>query len=424
MKRFLFFFLTLFLVIGCGHRKNPTGGKKDTIKPEIVTISPEEFSDLTDQNIEIIFSKPIERSTIYSGLYIYPSIQKKKFKWDKNILTIKILEKLEKDTNYFVTFTTRIQGEHGNDLDQEYTYIFASGELSENRISGSIEFELIEDEKLPVKCTFMAADSTFIFNREITASTFAFENLNNIDHIIEAYCDKNRSNKYEYGKEPYFYLKIPAEKFTSANLEMSYSDSLNPELKSANAFWNNQIEIIFSESVKELQHISLNSTDSIPEPLNIVAKVLKEDRILILTEPMDTLKYEVKIIGLSDLKNNIADTLSIVMDSNALIDSIPPIVVSNAPRNGATVNEYQPIIKFTFSEIILENNFEAKLIETESSQEISLKIISSNSDIYKLIPLQKLKNYTTYNLSVDVNDLNVNHIPVTHTTSFIAIIRE
>ena len=87
-------------LISCGHKKNPTGGKKDTIQPKIVSVIPDEYSNITDSNIEVIFSKPIERNTILTGIYIYPPILKKKYSWDGNILTIKILEELEKNTNY------------------------------------------------------------------------------------------------------------------------------------------------------------------------------------------------------------------------------------------------------------------------------------------------------------------------------------
>ena len=113
-------------LISCGHKKNPTGGKKDTIQPEIVSVIPDEYSDITDSDIEIIFSKPIERNTILSGINIYPSIIKKKFSWDGNILTIKILEELEKNTNYYFNFSEKIKGEHGNFLNTSSSFIFAS----------------------------------------------------------------------------------------------------------------------------------------------------------------------------------------------------------------------------------------------------------------------------------------------------------
>ena len=77
-KNLLNIFL-LMLILSCGHKKAPTGGEKDIIKPEIVAIVPEEFSDIHGKNIEVTFSKPIDRSTIFTGFYVYPPILKKKF---------------------------------------------------------------------------------------------------------------------------------------------------------------------------------------------------------------------------------------------------------------------------------------------------------------------------------------------------------
>ncbi len=81
------------------------------ISPEILNVTPDEFSDLTDQNIEITFSKPIDQNTIITGITSYPPILKKKFKWDGTTLIIRIMEALEQDTNYFFAFNTNIKGE-------------------------------------------------------------------------------------------------------------------------------------------------------------------------------------------------------------------------------------------------------------------------------------------------------------------------
>ena len=157
--------LTIFLfLISCGHKKSPTGGKKDTINPEIVSVTPDEYSNISDSNIEIIFSKPIERNSILSGIYIHPPILKKKYIWDGNILTIKIMEELENDTNYYFNFSSKIKGEHGNFLSKNSTYIFASGELNSNRISGNFSFEKIEDANKKIQMTILTSDSTEVFS--------------------------------------------------------------------------------------------------------------------------------------------------------------------------------------------------------------------------------------------------------------------
>ena len=423
MKQLLVFCLIGIIIAGCGHRKRPTGGPRDTVKPEIISISPNEFSDISKRDIEVVFSKPIERNTIISGLYIYPPILNKKFKWDKNVLIIKILETLEDSTNYFFTFAKTIKGEHRNELNDEYTFTFSSGNLNTNRISGEIIYEDTDDASKPVNLKLMSSDSTFILKRKLSHKTYELNNLNNIDHIIEAYIDLNNNNNYEYGKEPYFYYQVPANLFSSVDLEMSYEDSLKPELKSAKAVWNNMIELTCSEQISGFDAIQIHTADSLSQQILIIENSLNSDVLSILTEPLDTLRYNITITRLKDMKMNCSDSLQIFVDGSVVQDSIPPEIISVFPRNGATVDNLKPRIMIQFSEIILEQNFSAKLRALESGEEFQLELIEKNSDRYKLKPVGKLKNYSSYTLSVNVSDLTGNNSAEDDVITFIPIIR-
>ena len=410
-------------LLSCGHRKRPTGGPKDTINPEILSILPEEFSDINSNDIEITFSKPIDRTSILTGIYIYPPIDQKKFRWDKSILTIKIMEELEDNTNYFFSFSQRIKGEHGNELDKNYTFVFANGKLNDNKISGNLLFELEEDNTQPILCTIQAPDSTFIYNQVIKGKTYSFENLNNTDHILEAYIDKNKNNKYDYGNEPYFHEYITAGQFNSVDMEMTYSDTLKPEIQSVKVHSNKQIELTLSEIVKDYSEIRIVTADSLEIPVDVMAHSLREDMISIISAELDTLQYYLRIYSLEDNKQNISNELSILFDGLAVRDSIPPEVLSVYPRNGATIDNLKPMISIIFSEIIPINNFEAQLINSETLEQIPLEILSGHSDIYKLQPKIKLTNYSSYTLKVNVTDSSSNHIEELFITNFIPIIR-
>jgi hypothetical protein len=327
-----------FILISCGHRKRPTGGQKDTVNPEILSIFPDEFSDIKDKDIEVTFSKPIERTTILTGIYIYPSVDRKKFRWDKSILTINILEELEENINYFFSFSQRIKGEHGNELDRNYTFVFANGKLNENKISGNLLFELEEDSDQPIQCTVQASDSTLIFNQIIKGKTYSFENLNNTDHILEAYIDKNKNNKYDYGNEPYFHEYITVGQFNSVDMEMIYSDTLKPEIKSVKVYSNKQIELTLSEIVKDYSDIRIVTADSLEIPVSVEAHSLREDMISIISAELDTFQYYLKIYSLEDNKQNVSNELSILFDGLTVRDSIPPEVLFVYPRNGATID--------------------------------------------------------------------------------------
>lgn len=424
MKRIILIsFFVLFLIISCGHKKKPTGGKKDTENPTILAITPDEFSDISDQDIEVVFSKPIDRTSIFSGTYIYPPILKKKFKWDKNILKIKILEDLEKNTNYFFTFSRKIKGEHKNELDKKTVFIFSSGKLNENRISGNIDFEEKEDSSELVKFKLMTPDSTEIFSKEIKGNAFTFDNLNDVEHILEAFIDKNNNNKYDYEKEPYFHTIIPNQQILSVNVELIYADTLKPEIKSAKVLWDNQLKLKFSEEVKLFSEIQISSSDSMEIPLEVVAFSLKDAEISIITGKMDTLKYKVILKGLEDRKSNIADESYILFDGITVCDTIAPSIVSTIPRNGSTISTLYPEITILFSEIILKDNFHVSLVEVETGRKIESEILKSDSDEYRIKFKESLVNYSSYRCLINASDAENNELEREYELNFIPIIR-
>jgi hypothetical protein len=416
--------LILIGLISCGHKQNPTGGKKDTIQPEIISVTPDEYSDITDSNIEIIFSKPIERSTILSGIYIYPPILKKKYSWDGNILTIKILEELEKNINYYFNFSTKIKGEHGNFLNKSSSYIFASGELNSNRISGNFEFENILDKNKPIKMTILTADSTEIFSQEAFGETYLIEDLNDTEHIVRAYIDKNTNKKYDSESEPYFQESIQPASSTTMDIYLAYADTVKPDLKSTSVICNNIIDVKFSEPITSFSEVSIRTADSLETNVNIIAKYLHEDELALITTNLDTLKYKINVIDILDPKGNMTSESSLIFYGTTMQDTIPPEVISSNPRTGSSVNSYQPRISVLFSEIIMEEDVEIELIEIETGKIENIDILSGNSKHYIFSPKNTLNNYSSYKFTIQAKDNSGNIMTKTFEIIFLPIVRK
>lgn len=411
------------LLISCGNKKRPTGGKKDVISPVILDVSPDEFSDLTGQNLEITFSKAIDQTSILTGITSYPPILKKKFKWDGNTLIIRILEELEKDRNYFFTFNKNIQGEHGNKLDQEYIYVFRSGKLNDSRISGRFIYELPEDRNQPVKLNLLSSDSIFIYSKTFQSSVYSLDNLNLDSHVIRAYIDKNSNNRYDYEQEPYAQVITDSQDVVTVDLELAYADTVSPVLSKAKAIYNNLFEITTSEPISKFEKIEVFA-DSTTVQLFVKESYLSGDKIEVIMHPMDTLNYKAIMYGIEDFKGNVKDSSSVVFAYSAIQDSFPPILEGITPRNGSTVNSLLPEIRLEFSEIIMKKDFEAELYEVESGEEVNLSFLTGNSKVYILKPGMSLKNYSSYRLKVRVKD--VNGVPAEEEIEalFIPIVRE
>ncbi|MBT7469805.1 MAG: hypothetical protein HN692_05285 [Candidatus Cloacimonetes bacterium] len=416
-------FLFAIILLSCGHKKNPTGGKKDTTKPEIVAINPAEFSDISEKNIEVIFSKPIDRTSIYSGLYIYPTILKKKFKWDKNTLIIHIDEPLLENTNYYFSFGQQIECERGNSLDKNYLFVFKNGKLQQNRVAGKFIFEKQIDQNLPIQTKLMAADSTLIYQRKLSDSNFVFEDLNFIDHILEFYIDKNKNQKYDYGKEPFFKKYVSQNNAVTIDIEMSYADTIKPKIKSVKTKWQNQIEIICSEPIKVISQISIVSIDSLEITKNVEKYIIQAEKIKLICEDLDTLQYKIIFADFTDAKDNLSCD-SILFDGKTLQDTIPPEIMEYFPRNNATVSELLPIFELEFNEIIFAKDIVAKFVEVETNRQIEAEISENMTGKFFVKPTKKLNNMTSYKLQIFAKDKKNNQQKNLLEINFIPIVRK
>jgi len=423
LKFILNLFFT-FLLFSCGHRQAPTGGEKDTLKPEIVAVAPEEFSDIQNQNVEISFSKPIDRTTIFSGFYVYPPILKKKFKWNGTTLTIKINEQLENDMNYFFSFSNKIKGEHKNELKENYLFVFRSKKLNENRIYGKILFEKKEDIIEPIIINLMTADSTKMFSRTVSGDFYQLQNLNKGAVILESFVDKNKNEIYDYGNEPYFRTEAQIEKNLKIDLNLIYADTIKPEIKSIKVLSENQLEVKFSEDISHFKRIHISSDDSLKAELSIFLDYLKDDKLSLVTAKMDSIRYNFQIENLEDLKKNINPAANLVFMGITVPDTVKPQIISISPRNGASLNSLSPEFKITFSELIPKNNLTGKMVSEEKGKIVPLKTISENGKEYILKPITKLKNYSSYKMEITAKDTAGNELIGKSDFVYISILRK
>ena len=348
---------------------------------------------------------------------------KKKYIWDGNILTIKILEDLEKNTNYFFNFSSKIKGEHGNFLNKNSTYVFASGKLNSNRISGNFLFEDIKDSDKPIQMTLLTSDSTEVFSKAAYGETYILEDLNKVEYIIRAFIDKNTNEKYDYESEPYFQKAIDPVTSSITDIYLAYADTLKPEIESAFVKCNNNINIKFSEPIVSVSEISIVTADSLETNSDVIAHYLYEDELSILTANLDTLKYKITIKKILDNKDNLTREEAILIDGNTLLDTIPPEVVSSNPRTGSSINTFLPKISVHFSEIILEDDIETQLIEIDTGNVEDIVVLNSNSKHYIFSSQHKLNNYSSYKFNVTAKDINGNIMMKPLEIIFLPIVR-
>ncbi len=411
----------------CGSEKEPSGGPKDTVKPELVNVDPGEFESISGGRIEVTFSKPIDRATILTGIHIYPTILQKKYRWtDDNTVQIRIYERLEENTNYYLMFSQNIKGMHGNTLDKDYLFTFASGELQRMRLSGDIEYESAADAGKDIQFSLFDADTVNVFKQVITGDNYILDNLNPGKYIIESYIDLTGNNSYNYGEEPYFRSEVELEKNQVLTWQMAYEDSLAPSLRDVKTLSGTQLIAFFSEVPKSIGSIRITAQDSLNSELPIIQYNVFEDTLHILTAVHDTLKYKLDIRNLVDFKENYSEIDSIFYQGVAHADTTAPRVLYTVPRNGTSIETRMPDIEIKFSEMILSDNIDLTMRSVETGESIGVEIVEGNSSRFVLRPESTLTNYNTYVLTIGKKTCDPAGNPMRESVdiSMIPIVRE
>jgi len=385
---------TLVIVAACGNRRDPTGGPVDVVKPEVLASVPAEYGDLGKGSLEITFSKPLDKNSIANSIYIYPPVEGKKISLDGNMLKIKLSEALKKDTNYFVTLTTRLKDQRGNALAKNQTLVFKSGELQDNRIAGTIKYENPQDMGLPVELSLFSADSLLVLSNQIIGGAFAIDGLNPQVHLLRAFIDKNLNSRYDYGQEPYCEGRGDGSKISTLDMELAYADSSLPRISKLVQLSDHELRVELSEPIRSYETLKITGKKA----ADVAFDILENDKITVLCSKLDSLEYILQITNAMDKKGNLADKLEAKFRYASSPDTLAPLVTWSNPRNGASVNTLNPILELYFSEVIPAENLKVKLFS--GNKEVAVKLLTATGRVHRFQAIKDLDNYKAYTLKV------------------------
>jgi hypothetical protein len=417
--------LIALTLAACGSKKSPTGGPVDVERPVVTASLPEAYGDISNKQIEITFSKALDKNTIASSIYIYPPIRSKKISYDNKTITIRLNDDLLVNTNYYLTLSTRLKDTRGNALEKNQTIVYRNGALNENKISGSIIYELAEDVGHPVLLNLLSADSLMIMSTQMEGNTFSLEGLNQIEHIIRAYIDKDKNGRYDFAKEPYFEGKTEVSKFVNLDVNLAYRDTTLAQIRSVRSLSAREIEVSFSEDVDSYCELAVFRVRD-NEPLSIRIKNLAKSKLSLITAEQDTSRYQLIIEKIRDPKGNETSRAGMQFNGSTRQDTLSLKILSSSPRNGTSVNSLQPVLSVTFSKIIPRENISYKLLLSDSKDRIKLDLLSGDGSTYTFKPSIPLRNYRSYILviSKDTKDVFGNTLEKDFELSFLPLFRE
>ncbi len=136
MKRPLFSFLLILLIpkiivltSGCAQIISPTGGKRDTIPPVLLTAKPGlNTTNFTGNRITLNFDEYILLDQLRENLLVSPTPKNDPYvDYKLKTVTIKIRDTLQPNTTYTIDLGNAIHDNNENNILKDFSYVFSTG---------------------------------------------------------------------------------------------------------------------------------------------------------------------------------------------------------------------------------------------------------------------------------------------------------
>lgn len=424
LLRAMILLFLLFMLMACGSKRNPTGGDADTQKPTVVSSSPAEFGEITDNTIEIDFSKAMDKASIPNAIYFYPPITDTRFSLSRATLKIDIREELKQDSFYYVILSSRLKDLRGNALDKEHTLVYRNGNPPVASLSGLITYENPADMEAKVRYSLFSADSLLVMMDEFSGSSYQISSLNPAEYKLRAYIDKNLNGRYDTSVEPFFEKGFSAIERGTMDITMAYIDTTMAQIRRVSQLSLQELEIELSEAIQSLEYVEIVDPESEAE-LTILRRFLNRDRLYLLTSKPDTLSYTIRMRNMVDEKGNQSPLSGLNYKPKQSISDAPLRLLSISPRNGATVSSLQPEITLEFSRIVSPDNLKLSLLASDDNAEAEWEIVQNMGRKITIRPTEKLSNYRSYQILIekDTQDFAGNTLESNRESVFLPIKR-
>lgn len=141
LLRFLLPLLGPLVLLSCAGQIPPPGGPVDVIPPEIVRTVPDTNAvHVTANEVELEFSKYVDRRSVEESIFISPYVGELEFDWSGTSVTVKFTQPLRSRTTYVVNVGTDVKDlRAGNRMAKGFTLAFATGDsIDRGEIGGRV----------------------------------------------------------------------------------------------------------------------------------------------------------------------------------------------------------------------------------------------------------------------------------------------
>ena len=225
MKRSTIYFILTILYVcihfglsSCANVGSPTGGPKDTIPPQIVTVNPGHGTlNFNETVLRMEFNEPVQLKDLNNQLIITPSIDGKyKTKLSKNSLELQFEQPFDTNTTYTLNFRDGVVDLNESNPAKNLIMAFSTGAyLDSLEMKGKVT-EVLTGKPVPdaIVTLYRARDTLNTFNsrpyylqKTNKEGFYHFRNLKVGNYIIYATNDLNKNLKTDPRNEAFGFLK-------------------------------------------------------------------------------------------------------------------------------------------------------------------------------------------------------------------------
>jgi uncharacterized protein (DUF2141 family) len=205
-----------YLGSGCASVSSPTGGAKDTLNPQLLSMYPRNGSlNYKEGLIRMEFNEAVVLKNLQSQLIITPRTEiPYKTKVNKNVVELQFDEPLKDSTTYTLNFREGIVDITEGNVAQDLYLAFSTGSyLDSLRIQGSVQTALtsktVEGATIALYSVTDTArvmrDKPMYFTKTDKTGNYELRNLKSGSYLLYAFADKNNNLTLQTKSESYGY---------------------------------------------------------------------------------------------------------------------------------------------------------------------------------------------------------------------------
>jgi hypothetical protein len=345
--------LAAFIFLSCAGQVPPPGGPVDTVPPEIIRTVPDTNAVRVETSeIELEFSKYVDRRSVEESIFISPPIGDLEYAWSGTSVRAKFHEPLRPRTTYVVNIGTDVKDVRaGNRMARGFTLAFATGDsIDRGEISGRVFDEKPEGVMIfayalngidPDTLNPSHTKPDFIMQTG-TGGLYTLSHLSFNTYRVIAVRDQYRDLIYDKQIDQYgvttrdIVLSAASPYVRGINFRLSQEDTTRPFLTAVRALDRRHLVIGFSEPLDSLTFgrgrftvLDTVSGKKIPIAVPYLNPQTPSSAGMVMATPLDSgTAYRLVVRDVWDRNRNSIDTLHASADfvGSGSPDTLKPIL--------------------------------------------------------------------------------------------------